>query len=225
MYDENTGYFLNRLLCGIMGDMKIYFIRHGESEHNKLMREMIPGAKKDTGIASPVDSRDLPLTEEGKIQIQHILNKIKEDIDALYCGESIRTRSSAEIICDTKKVSPIIDPRINATFCGELDHRSFDEMKELTGVDFEKQIKNGTYDFSAWGGETFQEVHNRVKDFLIDIVSRYTDDQIIVVVASVESITPVYNILFGKISPTIHTVIRIKNGSLHEFNITKDLLI
>ncbi len=199
-------------------------IRHGESEHNKIMREMTLGARKDTGITSPVDSRDLPLTDEGKEQISRISEKIKGNIAALYCGEHIRTRESAAIISDKIGATVIPDSRINAAFCGTLDHKSFEEMKEITGIDFQKQVKDGAYDFSPWGGESSAAVEDRVRQFLATLLETHDDGATIVAVASVESIVPVYTALFGHISPTLPRHIRVRNGSLHEFHISKDMI-
>lgn len=204
--------------------MKLIMIRHGESEHNKLMREMTIGARKDTGIASPVDSRDLPLTDEGREQIVKITEKIPQGKIVLFCGNHLRTKESAAIIAEITEVSVTVEPRINAAFSGSLDHKSFDEMKEITGIDFQKQVKDGTYDFSAWGGESSVAVTERVRQFLREACESSGDDAVVVAVASVESITPVYDILFGRVSPTLPRHIRVRNGSLHEFNITKDMI-
>lgn len=199
-------------------------IRHGESEHNKFLREATEQKKTGQGSSSPVDSRDLPLTEEGIEQINKVLQKLPNHIDVFYCSNHIRTKQSADLIQEKYSEVPYnIDERINASFCGELDHKSFDEMKELTGVDFQKAINDDTFDFHPWGGESASDVHTRVQGFLKELLDTHTDETILVV-ASVESIKSTYHNLFKDIAPTLTRHLRIKNGSLHEFIITKDMV-
>jgi broad specificity phosphatase PhoE len=202
--------------------MKLYMIRHGESEHNKFLRDATENKKSGIGSSSSVDSRDLPLTEEGIEQIKKVMQKLPDHIDFFYCSEHIRTQQSADIMQEKYPNIPYqIDKRMNASFCGELDHKSFDEMQEFTGIDFQKAINDDTFDFRPWGGESAKDIHSRVKDFLRELLEEHADD-VILIVASVESIKSTYYNLFGDIAPTLTRYLRIKNGSLHEFTITKD---
>lgn len=204
--------------------MKIFFIRHGESEHNKAIREQGELRKSGAGSTKAVDSRDLPLTDEGKEQIQNALEKLPDAAGAFYCGDHIRTKQTADIVQSKyPEITYTIDPRINAAFCGSLDHKSFDEMQELTGIDFQKQVNDDTFDYRPWGGESAADVHNRVADFLLEICAK--GDEHVIVVSSVEVIRSVYKVLFGDKAPTIMKYIRVKNGSVHEFDIEKQDLI
>ncbi len=199
-------------------------IRHGESEHNKHLRELTEHKKSGTGSSSPVDSRDLPLTEEGIEQIKKVLQKLPDSIDVFYCNNHIRTKQSADIIQEKYLDVPyVIDERMNASFCGALDHKSFDEMQEITGIDFQKTINDDTFNFHPWGGESAADVHMRVQGFLKELLTKHPDE-VVLVVASVESIKSTYHNLFAKTAPTLLRHLRIKNGSLHEFVMTKDMI-
>jgi broad specificity phosphatase PhoE len=126
------------------------------------------------GVQVLSDSRDLPLTDEGREQIKNIIKKLPESIDVFYCSDHIRTKQSADIIQEKYPATPyIIDKRINASFSGSLDHKSFDEMTAETGIDFQKAINDDTFDFRPWGGESATDVHARVRSFLEDLLSHH----------------------------------------------------
>ncbi len=197
--------------------MKLYFIRHGESEHNQALSER--------GLVSSIpEKRDLPLTDEGIAQIEKILTKLPDTIDVFYCSDHIRTRQSADILQKKYPATPYtIDARINASFGGEFDHKSFDEIKKITGIDFQRAVNDDTFDYRPWGGECAADVHARVKDFLHDMIVKH-EHETIIVVGSVESIKSAYHNLFQKYAPNLVRALRIKNGTIHEFNITKDMI-
>lgn len=198
--------------------MNIYFVRHGESEHNQHLRESTLGLTKP-GSATAIDSRDLPLTHEGKEQIHKLLPKLPEGIDAFICSNHIRTKETADIIQSKYPDQPyVIDERINALFLGSLDHKTFEEMFEITGIDFQKAINDEIADFRPYGGESNTDIESRVFEFLKDLLDN--SYQNVVVVGSVETIKSVYKILFAHKAPNLMRALRIKNGSIHQFKIS-----
>lgn len=199
--------------------MNIFFIRHGESEHNKFLKEFREAKNTGLPFTKSVESRDLPLTPDGREHIEKALKNLPDHIDRFYCSNHIRTRESADIV-QKKYPHQIyqIDERINAAFLGSLDHKTPLDIEEITGMDFERKIKDDTFDFHVWGGESAGDVHNRVVDFLRDVCKAGAEN--VVVVTSLEVIKSVYKILCSDKAPDIMRYIAAKNGSVHRFVIT-----
>ena len=198
--------------------MKLFLVRHGESEHNRKIRDNATAVKQGLTPESFPDARDLPLTPEGIEQITKTLEKLPAVIDGFYSSDHIRTRQSADGIQEKYPDHPyLVDARINASFGGSLDHHPISTMQELTGIDFKKAIDDDTFDFTPWDGENAEMVHARVRSFLEDLFSK--NYQTVVVVTSLEVIKSVYKILFGDKALDIVRSIRAKNGTVHEFHI------
>ena len=88
--------------------MKIYFVRHGKTEWNKL--------KKMQGSA------DIPLNEEGIEQAYKTKELISNiEFDCAICSPLTRTRQTLDIILDDKKIPVIYDERIVERNYGEFE--------------------------------------------------------------------------------------------------------
>ena len=94
--------------------MKIYAIRHGETDWNKL--------KKAQG------QTDIELNKNGinqALQAKEIIQKL--DIDLVIASPLKRARKTAEIICDGK-FDIIFDTRLQERSFGKFEGTSSDEM-------------------------------------------------------------------------------------------------
>src|SRR3989344_5936185 len=64
--------------------MNVYFVRHGESEGNKLQK---------------AQNSETPLSTQGRKQASIVANRLKETpIDVLYSSPYVRAKQTAEII-------------------------------------------------------------------------------------------------------------------------------
>ena len=135
--------------------MKIYFIRHGESEAN---------------ITMAYNSRNYkihPLTEIGKKQIEsgiEIIENIK--FDEYYSSPILRAIESSEIISKKIKKEYIVAEEIK-----EIDMGIFEGEKGKIADDAYRKmlnewILNRCYDKKIENGESFYDVEKRFEIFL-----------------------------------------------------------
>lgn len=135
----------------------IYFVRHGETEWNKL------------GIMQ--GHKDIELNEEGKKQAQIVSGKLSGvKFDKVFSSPLKRAKQTAEIISGCV---PIIDERLIERFNGELEGKYKDEIKVYP--DF-----NDPND-TRFGIESLESFKGRINNFLEDITTKYKNQNILVV--------------------------------------------
>lgn len=106
--------------------MKIYFVRHGQSESNKKGR-----------LTGNLHS---PLTGQGIRQAKKISLKASLDFSKIYSSDSIRCRQTADIINKKLSVSIIYDPRLRQRDFGSLGGKTWKEIGEdLKEIDKNQQ--------------------------------------------------------------------------------------
>jgi alpha-ribazole phosphatase/probable phosphoglycerate mutase len=174
--------------------MKIDFVRHGQTEHNK-----------NGFITGQIDA---PLSEEGVEQVKKILLEISNGYEELYSSDLVRCKQTVEIL--NQKLNLIIkyDSRLRERDFGSLAGKKFSEI-DTTGQMKEKE-KNQQYDYRLYGGESFQDVKKRVFDFIEDIKNSPKDKKILVV-TSAGIIRLLQYTKNGKIHEIIH------NNLVYEF--------
>lgn len=174
--------------------MKIYFVRHGETESNK----------KGT-VTGHIDS---PLSDEGIEQAKKTLLEIPDGFEELYSSDLIRCKQTAEILNQKFNLQIKYDLRLRERHFGSLAGKKFSEM-DTTGEMKEKD-KNQQYDYRPYGGEHVEDVKKRVFAFIGDI-KKYDKHKKILVVTSGGIIRLLHNILNGEVHEKIHNI------SIHEF--------
>lgn len=174
--------------------MKIYFVRHGETESNK----------KGT-VTGHTDS---PLSEEGIEQVEKTLPEIPNDFQELYSSDLIRCKQTAEILNQKINLQIKFDVRLRDRDFGSLAGKKFSEM-DTTGEMKEKD-KNQQYDYRPYGGEHVEDVKKRLFAFIEDIKNNSKDKKVLVVTSG-GIIRLLHNILKGEVHEVIH------NSSVHEF--------
>lgn len=200
--------------------MKIFFIRHGESEHNKYMKDL--RKSEDPANLSKVEKTEVSLSEEGRKQAASIAEKLPEHFDVIYSSHHLRVKETADILIQQKYSTVPIEYCQDLRECsmGELDGMTLEVMDEKIGYSLAHAFNTNTYDFSPHGGESQIEFDARVKNFLLDILSKPHPNAL--VVTSHGFIKSVYHLLFGKIAINILENIRVKNASVHEFDLNID---
>ena len=140
--------------------MKIYFVRHGQTNYNLL------------NLCNDNPTDNVYLTELGKQQAEVVGEKIKDiKLDLVITSELPRTKETASIITRNHKVEFKIDPRIN-------DRKTGFNGKPVE--DFFKAIKLDVFDLKLNDGESFQEEKNRIFSFL-DELKNYNIKNILIV--------------------------------------------
>ncbi len=140
--------------------MKLYIIRHGNTDTNVLD---IYNGKLDEDI-----------NEIGINQAKEASKTIRDlDIDLIICSPLLRTRHTCEII-NVNNVKVIYDERIEERDCGSLTNTKIDEFYYTEYWNYYSKIKKD-------GLETVPHLFDRVHKFLDDIKEKYKDKNILLV--------------------------------------------
>ncbi len=172
--------------------MKIYFVRHGETDSNKN--------KTFTG---QIDS---PLNEEGLEQVKQTAKEIDLDFQEIHTSDLIRCVKTAEILNEKMNIPIVLDNRLRERDFGSISGKKYDEVDpKIRELDKLQQ-----YDYKPYGGEDFNDVKNRVLSFIESLKLNKNDKKILVVTSG-----GVIRLLHNMVNNQIHE--RIHNGSVHEF--------
>ncbi len=150
--------------------MKLIFVRHGQSEANAA------------GILAGQEI-DSPLTERGEEQVRTARERLTMHIDSIISSPLKRAAETAAII--NEKLHLPIEFRDEVKECsnGSLSTHTWEEATRITGDPlFSQHDLECTYDYTPYGGESGEQVKNRVKTF-VDSLFREHKDKIIVVTA------------------------------------------
>jgi len=129
---------------------EIYLIRHGEAENN----------------IKNIFGEDSELTEKGERQAREIAEYLKDfEFDVIYHSPKKRAVKTANIIAELINGIELIEiPEITEMDYGILEGLSIDDVnKRFPGL-FKERAENKYY--WKFGGENFEDIQNRVKDFL-----------------------------------------------------------
>lgn len=143
--------------------MKLYFIRHGESEANVLHEFSNRGLKHG-------------LTKKGEAQAKTLAEKLKGmSIVGLYSSPLLRARQTAEILSKAVQVPYDVTDALREYDCGVLEGTSteagwaiYDRVTQdwLIGRNWESRIE---------GGESFLDMKARFASFIESLLQEYQD--------------------------------------------------
>lgn len=138
----------------------VYFVRHGEYE----------GQDKFVAFRA----KGFPLNSRGKFQIKKITKNFS-NVAAIYSSPITRCLESAKIIGEILNLKVISDERLTEVK-SPFNGIERDKFLEIKG-------KNSLYDLPAQiaKGETWEEIEERMKDFLKEILRVYKNKTVIAV--------------------------------------------
>lgn len=140
--------------------MILYFVRHGESEANRM--------RIATGHT------DTPLSPLGESQARESAEKLKEvRFSACYTSLLRRAQKTAEICVAERNIPITCDARLNEQFLGAFENRSMDDM-----IAHEPSFRAFLEDWSVNappGGESFEALYARVGSALSEIIAKGED--------------------------------------------------
>lgn len=142
--------------------MKLYVIRHGQTEWNITNR--LQG------------QADMPLNLEGIKQAENareIFNNI--DIDFIICSTLDRAKETCRIINEYKNIPVIYDERICERNYGDL------EGVDIRNIDVD-ELMNYYIDKKVEEGESIQEFFSKIYSFLNELKQKYQNDEKILLV-------------------------------------------
>lgn len=136
---------------------KVILVRHGETEWNVLCKFL--------------GSVDLPLNEKGRRQAGYTKEALKEElIDAAYSSPMKRAFETGEIILEGRDMEIITEEGLREIGCGKWEGMDGKEVEER----FPGQLYlwgNRPEECRIEGGDTFQEVSDRIVEAFWRIVN------------------------------------------------------
>jgi probable phosphoglycerate mutase len=165
--------------------MKIYIVRHGETEWNKLRR--VQGHS------------DIPLNDYGIYLAEQTAKGLKDtDFDIAYTSPLIRAKQTAQIILEGRNIPLVEAKEIQEIGFGALEGLWVSEENQ----DFMQAFFQDTENYvPAEGGETVQQLMDRTAAFMQTL---YQDpdlqDKSILLSSHGGAITAILNTIKGKTS-------------------------
>ena len=176
--------------------MKIFFVRHGQTNYNVL------------GLCNEMPNKDVKLTEKGVKQAEEVSDKLKDTtIDLVITSELFRTIQTANIITNNNKIQAKVEARLNDTKTGIEGQKVSDYLESIKKDPIKTRPKNG---------ESFLDYKKRVYEFLNDL--KELDYETILVVAHCDTLK-IINGYFNKLSDKEMYNTTIHNCQVLEFEI------
>ena len=184
--------------------MKIFIVRHGETDSNKARKLMGKGV-------------DEPLNIEGIKQAYEFAKKIhKDDFDVIFTSPLKRAKQTADIISKETNIPIIEKDEIVERDFGSMSGKSWDEMIaeiKSENINFKEKDFEQKYDYRPYGGECVEDVKERLLKFITELKTNYSDKKVLVVA-------------HGGIMKLAHLLFKEKtmdstpdNATIHEFDI------
>ena len=144
--------------------MRIYVIRHGQSEAN--LKTAHAGWSQ------------VPLTEKGIAQAQAVQPRLRElHFDKVIVSDLLRARQTAENALPGYDYT--YDWRIREIGVGQLEGELVSDCEAKLGESYIRNRQNR--DFTAYGGENLEMMQARIGSFMDDLTKESEDAQIAVV--------------------------------------------
>ena len=148
--------------------MKLYFVRHGESEANT--QQVI------SNYGSPFG-----LTERGRQQAHVLANHLKGmPITTMYSSPVLRAMDTADILYQSLGLPYRVTEALREYNCGVLEGKSDEESWRLHRQHYEDWTLRHDYLSKPEGGESFVDIQNRFMPF-IESLKRNDDEDILLV--------------------------------------------
>ncbi len=180
-------------------NMKIYVVRHGETEFN--LHKMLMG-----------QHFDIDLNKKGVQQAEELAEIIPAEVDIIFSSPLRRAFHTAVIIGNAKNLSVISRDELEERDYGSLSGKTWDEIEKTVGLSLEHIEEQLDVDLSKFNSETIGILKARLMHFLADLKKHYSDKKPLIVTHS-GIIRLLYNIF-----PNTQKL-DVKNASLHTFEI------
>ena len=162
---------------------QVYLIRHAEAEGNLYRR-----------IQGWYDGL---ITENGHRQIQALQARFRDiPIDAVYSSDLTRTMTTAGAVYKPKNLPLFTDVALREVHMGWWEDRPWAEIRRMDQAEF-RQFRAASPDWKVSGGESFDEVRQRVGRALQKLALRH-DGQTIAVFSHGTAIRNALTWLEGK---------------------------
>lgn len=149
--------------------MRIYIVRHGQTDSNKNRQLM--GQRIDESL------NKIGIRETEKLS----KSLVGEDFDIIFSSPLKRALETAEIINKNFNILIKTDNRLKERDFGSLSGKSWDEIESETSWNAHDDDRAQKYNYSSFGGETVGEVRTRLLSFLENIKKEYKNKKVLIV--------------------------------------------
>lgn len=178
--------------------VKLILVRHALTVDNQKSR-----------LSGHIDSS---ISEEGKEQIDKIINYLKDFyIDKIYTTTSSRTKDTVKKLSELKSIEIIEKESLKEISFGDFEGLTFDEIKDKYPKEFQDMIEKG-YEYKYPNGESLIDSYNRVCIELDNIISN-NDNRTILICSHGGTIRNIITYLISN-SYKYHWNFKIDNGSV-----------
>lgn len=142
----------------------VYLVRHGEAEGNIYRR--LQG------------QYDGDLTDKGLRQVEYLERRFREiPLDAVYSSDLRRCVKTARAMYEHKGLPLQLDRGLREMSMGQWEDKPWGELgrTEAEGI---MQFRRTSRDFCAPGGESFEQVRDRVADTILRLAAKHTGESI-----------------------------------------------
>ncbi len=141
--------------------MKIYFVRHGESQANRLHEISNRGLKH-------------PLTEAGRQQARDLAGKLQgEAIAHIYSSPVLRAIETTVIVAHALGIEYDVTEALREFDVGFLEGRADEEAWRAWQGLFDDWTKAGRREQRIEGGESLDQVQGRLVSFVDGLIQQY----------------------------------------------------
>ncbi len=179
--------------------MKIYFVRHGETEFN--LKKILMGQRYD-----------VDLDRTGVEQAKALAELVPDGVDIIFSSPLKRAFHTAMIIATKLNLSITSKEELEERDYGNLSGKSWDEVEKAVGISLQHIEEQLNVDLSKYAAESIGAVKLRLMHFLADIKKHHATKTPLVVTHS-GIIRMMYNLYPETPKQDV------KNASLHVFEI------
>lgn len=149
--------------------MKMYIMRHGETDWNKVFR--LQGRS------------DIPLNETGRRMAENAAKGLRDvPFTRIYSSPLIRAYETASIVRGDRDIPIITDERIIEISFGANEGQKYDKTKPGDYPELAKFFREPDIYVPAEGGEAISELNARTADFIRFLADTYgNSDELILV--------------------------------------------
>ena len=148
--------------------MRLYFVRHGESEANV---EHVISNRQST----------FQLTRRGREQARTLADRLKDiPFIMIYSSPVLRARETAEILSQVLHMPYQVTEALREYDCGILEEKSDEESWRLHRYYYEDWTLHHNYLNKPEGGECFVDIQNRFVPF-IESLRHNSDENILLI--------------------------------------------
>jgi len=146
---------------------RLFLIRHGETTTSSEFRY--------------VGHMDVDITENGIKQMNNLKDRFKkEELNAVYSSDLIRTKRGAKIISSCHQLDPQALKELREINLGIWEGLTREEIVAKYPEEYKQRLKDLT-NYRIQGGESFKDLQERVVKKLMEILKEHKGNNIMLV--------------------------------------------